>query len=313
MPAAVIRDGKEFLGTQSREAIAAQHLSRPVFQQTLSTVIDGDRRMFAVTDVAGKEGSAGIAADMSAVEAIREEYERRSCAAMPTRSTSSTTAVAIFDADQKLRFYNQAFQKLWDLDAGFLAQRARQCAAARPPAQRAQAARAAGMAALEGEPACPPIAPSTRRSICGTCRTARRIRVVANPQPKGGVTWVFENLTEKIDLESRYNTAVRVQGETLDNLSEGVAVFGPDGRIRLSNPAFGQLWGVSADALQPSTHISAIRGLRATRAPTTARGADFVATITGFDDERRDRHGQTRTEQRHRCSTTPSSICPTAR
>ena len=36
--------------------------------------------------------------------------------------------------------------------------------------------------------------------------------------------------------------AVRVQGETLDNLAEGVAVFGPDGRIRLSNPAFDALW-----------------------------------------------------------------------
>ncbi|TIR44871.1 MAG: hypothetical protein E5X53_37965, partial [Mesorhizobium sp.] len=66
----------------------------------------------------------------------------------------------------------------------------------------------------------------------------KTIRVVANPQPKGGVTWVFENLTEKMDLESRYQTAVRVQGETLDNLAEGVAVFGPDGRLRFSNPAF---------------------------------------------------------------------------
>jgi PAS domain-containing protein len=60
------------------------------------------------------------------------------------------------------------------------------------------------------------------------------------------VTWVFENLTEKINLESRYNTIVRVQGVTLDNLAEGVAVFGPDGRVRLSNPAFSNLWGMPA-------------------------------------------------------------------
>ncbi len=32
-----------------------------------------------------------------------------------------TTAVAIFDEHEKLRFFNQAFQKLWDLDHGFLA------------------------------------------------------------------------------------------------------------------------------------------------------------------------------------------------
>ena len=87
----------------------------------------------------------------------------------------------------------------------------------------------------------------------------RTIRVVANPQPKGGVTWVFENLTEKMDLESRYNTAVRVQGETLDNLAEGVAVFGPDGRIRLSNPAFTALWELPRDIVAQKMHISAIQ------------------------------------------------------
>jgi hypothetical protein len=32
-----------------------------------------------------------------------------------------TTAVAIFDAKEKLRFFNQAFQKLWDLEPSFLA------------------------------------------------------------------------------------------------------------------------------------------------------------------------------------------------
>ena len=99
----------------------------------------------------------------------------------------------------------------------------------------------------------------------------RTIRVIANPQPKGGVTWVFENLTEKMDLESRYNTAVRVQGETLDNLAEGVAVFGPDGRIRLSNPAFAALWGLPDDLVAQKTHISAIR-THAIRWRWTARG-----------------------------------------
>ena len=116
--------------------------------------------------------------------------------------------------------------------------------------------------------------------------------MLANPQPKGGVTWVFENLTEKIDLESRYQTAVRVQGETLDNLAEGVAVFGPDGRLRLSNPAFIALWGLSPDAIKPNVHVSAIRDLCDQRAADSPWGG-FVAAITGFDDERRDRHGQT--------------------
>ncbi len=56
------------------------------------------------------------------------------------------------------------------------------------------------------------------------------------------MTWFFENMTEKFELEGRYNTLIKVQGETLDHLAEAVAVFGSDGRLRLSNPSFAALW-----------------------------------------------------------------------
>src|SRR5690606_41817638 len=84
----------------------------------------------------------------------------------------------------------------------------------------------------------------------------RTLRVIASPQPKGGMTWVFESLTEKINLESRYNAIVQVQSETLDNLAEGVAVFGSDGRLRLSNPAFRRLWGITDKFIDGDVHIT---------------------------------------------------------
>jgi signal transduction histidine kinase len=284
-----LRDSKEFLGTQARSAITQQHAASPLFEQTLSTVIKGDRRMFAVTDFAGPEGSVGIAADVSDIETMREEQQRtiRSHAATLDRLT---TAVAIFDADQKLRFFNQAFQKLWDLEHGFID-------SAPDNALLLDRLRSEGKIAEQ---------PEWRRwkeNLLAAYRSSepqedwwhlpdgRTIRVVANPQPSGGVTWVFENLTEKIDLESRYQTAVRVQGETLDSLAEGVAVFGPDGRVRLSNPAFSALWGIDASLAAPGTHISVIRAAcddKLANNPWT----DFVAAVTGFDDERRNRHGQ---------------------
>ncbi|RWA67090.1 PAS domain-containing sensor histidine kinase [Mesorhizobium sp.] len=287
---AAVREAKEFLGGQAREQIAEQHKSRPVFEQTLSTVIEGDRRMFSVTDFANADSSAGLACDISAIETIRAEYERT------VRSHADTldqlnTAVAIFDTDEKLRFFNQAFQKLWGLDSGFLH-------SAPDNALLLDRLRSEGKIAEQ---------PEWRRwkeNLLGAYRAVesqehwwhlpdgKTIRVVANPQPKGGVTWVFENLTEKIDLESRYQTAVRVQGETLDNLAEGVAVFGPDGRLRLSNPAFVTLWGLQAEAIKPNVHVSAIRDLCDQRAPDSP-WSGFVAAITGFDDERRDRRGQT--------------------
>jgi signal transduction histidine kinase len=288
-PAAAIREGREMLGTQAREAMHLSHLAHPVFSQTLSAVVGGDRRLFAVTEYAGKAGSAGLAADRSEIEAVRAEYEHTLRSHSDTLD-QLTTAVAIFDAGEKLRFYNQAFQKLWNLDASFLN-------SAPDNAFVLDRLRADGKLAEQ---------PEWRRwkeTILAAYRSVessehwwhlpdgRTIRVVANPQPKGGVTWIFENLTERIDLESRYNTAIRVQGETLDNLAEGVAVFGPDGRVRLSNPAFSRLWGLPDDFVTQKTHISEIRARCEGMAEKSPWG-DFIAVTTGFDDERRDRQGQ---------------------
>src|SRR5690606_14420700 len=76
-----------------------------------------------------------------------------------------------------------------------------------------------------------------------------------------------------------------------DNLAEGVAVFGPDGRLRLSNPAFAMLWGLSSELARQGAHISDIRA--ACAGLTVDRPwDDFVAAATGFDDERQNMQGQ---------------------
>ena len=68
------------------------------------------------------------------------------------------------------------------------------------------------------------------------------MRVVAQPHPFGGLTFLYEDVTEKLALESDYNTLIKVQSATLDTLSEGVAVFGPDGKLKLHNAAFARIW-----------------------------------------------------------------------
>lgn len=288
-PLAAVNESRELFGTVAREQIATEHLSSRIFTHNLSTVIEGDRRILAVSDFAGQEGSAGLAADISEIESIREEYERM------VRSHAETldqlnTAVAIFDTDQKLRFYNQAFQKLWELDVAFLS-------SAPDNTLLLDRLRSAGRLAEQ---------PEWRRwkeNLLTAYRAVepqehlwhlpdgQTLRVVANPSPKGGVTWVFENLTEKINLESRYNTAVRVQGVTLDNLAEGVAVFGPDGRVRLSNPAFSTLWGMPDGLVKAGTHIAVIKAACQTLAKASP-WAELAAAATGFDEERRDGRGQ---------------------
>ena len=74
------------------------------------------------------------------------------------------------------------------------------------------------------------------------------------------MTYLFEDVTERLDMVRRYDALIRVQGETLDNLAEAVAVFGSDGRLRLHNPAFIDMWRLEPLALADRPHIEAVIG-----------------------------------------------------
>src|SRR5258708_26024315 len=98
------------------------------------------------------------------------------------------------------------------------------------------------------------------------------------------MTWIYENVTERLDLESRYNSLIHVQGETLDHLAEGVAVFGSDGRLRLHNPSFAAIWKLPAGLLADEPHVAAI--VAACRRPDDDEAAwtRFTAAVAGLDE-----------------------------
>ena len=64
----------------------------------------------------------------------------------------------------------------------------------------------------------------------------RTLHVVADSAAEGGVTYLYENVTERLALESRYNALIHVQRETLDTLREGVAVFAPERALAPAQP-----------------------------------------------------------------------------
>jgi signal transduction histidine kinase len=89
-----------------------------------------------------------------------------------------------------------------------------------------------------------------------------------------------------LGLESRYNALVSVQGATLDHLSEGVAVFGSDGRLRLHNPSFGAIWSLAPSLLDAQPHVTEI--VAACRQPNDDEGVwrRFTACVAGVDENR---------------------------
>lgn len=253
-----IARGLELLDQSARAEAAQAAAANQIFTKRLPAVIAGSRRMLDVIEVGGPRGSAGIGLDATEAETVRAELGRIVSAHRRTLDELST-AVAIFSADQKLVFYNAAYGALFRLDTAFLDDHPtdsaildRLRAERRLPEQADYKSWKAQL--FEAYRAIEP------KEHWWHMPGGRVLRVVTNPNPEGGVTYLFDDITERIELESRYNALIQTQGETLDALAEAVAVFGSNGRLKLYNSAFLSLWKISPAAAAERPHIEKLAG-----------------------------------------------------
>ncbi|WP_245410879.1 PAS domain-containing sensor histidine kinase [Microvirga flavescens] len=274
----------ELMGERARDEALRQRASGKPFHERVKAVVGGRRSVLDVVEYPTGGGSAGIAVDVSELDSVRTDLQRQMDANVRTLD-QLPTAVAIFDGSQQLVFSNEAYQRLWNLDPAFLASHPkdgeildRLHSARKLPEQ-------ADFRAWKAE-----IQASYRtvesREVWWHLPDRRSLRVVINPNPQGGVTYLFDDVSERIELESQVNSLTSVQSETLNTLKEGVAVFGSDGRLKLHNRAFADLWHLSSETLADHPHIDKI--IRACRllAPQEEPWIDIRGAIAGLADTR---------------------------
>jgi len=252
----VIARGIELLDRAAREEALRARTEGRTFAKRLPAVVAGQRRMLDVVEVSGTRGAAGVGIDATEAETIRAELARVVAAHRRTLDQLAT-AVAIFGADERLIFYNTAYRALFQLDPAFLDERPTDSAILdrlrtdrRLPEQADYRAWKAQL--LDAYRA---VEPKEHRWYLPGGRT---LRVVTNPNPEQGVTYLFDDITERIELESRFNALNRTQSETLEALTEAVAVFGADGKLKLHNPVFAQMWKLSPQSLATRPHIDTV-------------------------------------------------------
>ncbi|MGA9201120.1 MAG: PAS-domain containing protein [Pseudolabrys sp.] len=255
-PAEAVARRLELLDQSARAELGRTRAAGETYTGRLPAIAAGGRRIFEVVDVPSAAGSSGIAIDRTEVETMRAELTRM-VEAHRRVLDQLATGVAVFNVDRKLTFYNAAFRVLFELDAGFLDQ---------TPSD------AAVLDTLRSKRKLPEEHDfrQWRQHLYEAYRTVepkehmwhlpdgRALRVVTTPNPEGGVTYLYDEVTERLDMHRRYDALIKVQSETLDHLSEAVAVFGSDGRVRLHNPAFQRMWKLSHDALEQHPHAEAV-------------------------------------------------------
>ena len=253
---AAVDEGAELFDPALRREAAAALRQSGAFRRRVSAVVGGERRTFEVAEAGLAHGSAGVACDVSEAAALRAEMERNDEDYARTIDRLST-GVAIFDKSKRLTFHNAAYSQMWSLEPAFLDSRPTDGEILDRLRAKRQLPEQADFRAWKAQlmEAYQAIEPS---ETVWYLPDGRALRVVTSPNPKGGVTYLFDDATQSYALASQVTALTHVQGETLDALKEGVAVFGADGRMKLFNPVFAAMWRIDPARLHDHPHIDAI-------------------------------------------------------
>lgn len=250
------------------------------------TALVKDGALIAVAGTRARDSAGHTVADAIWFRPIPEIARNESAPESPTAKAGDTPApiptasplaevldaltapIAVFAADGRLQACNAACARLWRVDAGWLetgpafgeileALRARRRL---PEVADFRAFKAEQMALLT---VVAPPSPMLMHLPDDTVLSLRvHPRAGADGKPAGAV-FVYDDVTDSLALKSSLKTATRVQDVTLDNLHEGVAVFGADGRLKLANRAFAKLWALNEAALVGNVHLAdAIEAMR---------------------------------------------------
>jgi len=281
-PSDAVERELELLDRSAREKFAQAQAGDIALPERLPLIVAGSRRIFDVVDTPSRAGSAGMAIDATEVEAMRTELKRM-IEAHRRVLDQLATGVAIFNVDRKLIFHNTAFRSLFELDPAFLEHTPTDSAVL-------DTLRTSGQVPEEQDfrqwkqqlyEAYRAIEPNEQMWHLPDGRT---LRVVTAPNPEGGVTYLYDDVTERLDMHRRYDALIKVQSETLDHLAEAVAVFGSDGRVRLHNPAFQRMWKLAPEALDQHPHIEAVTAWAQAMHDDNNVWRNLRAAVTAIDE-----------------------------
>ena len=250
-------------------------------------VLGGRRRAWRlVAEPIGEGEVLSYAIDVTETEETRETLKRHVEAHDETLDHLDD-AVAIFGAHRRMAYHNSSFRELFGLDAAWLDERPTHAEVLDRLRQRRKLPETADYSGWKAR----------ELEYYGTTEVApddvwplpdgRTLRVVRQPHPLGGLLLLFADITDELKLRAEYNALLNVQQATLDKLSDAVAVFGSDGRLRLRNEAFERFWALTGDQLDDAGGFDEVANLCRALLPEPGLWAELGARVTDPDPESR--------------------------
>jgi signal transduction histidine kinase len=216
--------------------------------------VDGSRRVLEITEASLGHGGGTVG---FAVEHVGGDVDEMKAAMARHRTVfdhmlgNLSAGIVVYGPDKRIETHNAAFGLMWEMDETWLEERPSlsqvldhmresRLAEEVPDFNRYRAEENALFDVLEGA--------EERTQYLPDRRT---LKVTVAPAGGGGLTYIYEDISDSLDLQRSYKTLDLVQRHTIDNLQEAVAVFGSDARLKLHNAPFAALWRLDETEAEP--------------------------------------------------------------
>jgi signal transduction histidine kinase/transcriptional regulator with PAS, ATPase and Fis domain len=224
-----------------------------------AAIAEGERRYFRIceTPISQGQGTIGVAYDMTELSAARAELKHL-IEAHDEVLDHLSTAIAVFNAEGTLQYYNHAYVNLHHFEENFLKAHPRLDEVLEELRNMRQLPEYADFPTYKKrrlQQLKEQVIPQEELMHLPDERT---LRIFSAPHPMGGLLFMYEDVTDYLTLERKNKTLLDAYQTTLDNLFEGVVVIGSDNRLKIFNPSFARLWNFAPEEIQPNHHLGYI-------------------------------------------------------
>jgi signal transduction histidine kinase len=197
---------------------------------------------------------------------------------------ASRTGVVVFNADRRLVMRNAPFVALLDLEPDSLLPGMSHAEMIATLTNRGEYANIDAEAHARAMLAMDPARPHNFRR---TRPNGRILESALDPLPDGGYVIHVNDVTQLVTAEHSAAERGRLLDTVLNASRTGIAVYGADHRLVLSNAAYATMLGMDAAELQPGLHFdSVIQRLEQRGEYTTIDAKPYIAEVIGADHAR---------------------------
>ncbi len=254
-------DVELFRGSSSMASKAMKAGQTQVTEQNI--IISGSNTLNQVVEIpvtdrsygfSSKTGTIGFALNFTELQAVRERL-KLSVELQKRLLESLNNAVAIYNANKRLEYFNEAFVDLWKFDEEWLKKGPSYSEILEVLREKRKLPEQVDFVNFKRENDAMFSNLLNKKEDYYYLPDGTVLKVIIIPYEQRGLLMYYENVTEAINLEGKYNTLLSVQKQTIDNLNEAVALFGEDGRLKLYNPSYSEIWGHTKSLLNSEPHI----------------------------------------------------------